>query len=313
MQPGVERVRVPWGGHEVVADVHLRDEAGPPVLFLHGILTSTAVVRDLFDDPDRASWISVSLPGHQPGRLARGTPAAAVDAEFVAAFVEAAVEAVVGRRRVVAVGWSTGGFAALNLAIRRPERVAAVASLAGFASGRRIVGSVAWLTWLAGAAGVGGLVRGGLWAGGRLPWLHHLVLATGAADGRAARLIDPDTRLRLWREFAGHDPAALVCMLAALRFGRALPPTSSSGSAAPTPTPTPTARAAALATRPSAFASASIFFSFDASVCSAGIYVYGGMEIGRGGRGSHADGKSGDKGRGSAEGSKSGSGSERRY
>jgi pimeloyl-ACP methyl ester carboxylesterase len=68
MQPGVERVRVPWGGHEVVADVHLRDEAGPPVLFLHGILTSTAVVRDLFDDPDRASWISVSLPGHQPGR-----------------------------------------------------------------------------------------------------------------------------------------------------------------------------------------------------------------------------------------------------
>jgi pimeloyl-ACP methyl ester carboxylesterase len=217
MQPGVERVRVPWGGHEVVADVHLRDEAGPPVLFLHGILTSTAVVRDLFDDPDRASWISVSLPGHQPGRLARGTPAAAVDAEFVAAFVEAAVEAVVGRRRVVAVGWSTGGFAALNLAIRRPERVAAVASLAGFASGRHIVGSVAWLTWLAGAAGVGGLVRGGLWAGGRLPWLHHLVLATGAADGRAARLIDPDTRLRLWREFAGHDPAALVCMLAALR------------------------------------------------------------------------------------------------
>jgi pimeloyl-ACP methyl ester carboxylesterase len=217
MQPGVERVRVPCGGHEVVADVHVRDDTGPPVLFLHGILTSTAVVRDLFDDPAGASWVSVSLPGHQPGRLARGTPAAALDAEFFAEFVDAALAAVVGRRRVVAVGWSTGGFAALNLAIRRPERVAAVASLAGFASGTRVVGSVAWLTWLASAAPSAALVRGGLWAGSRMPWLHDLILGTAAGDCTAARTIDAGTRGRLWREFAGHDPAALASVLASLR------------------------------------------------------------------------------------------------
>lgn len=217
MQPGVERVRVPCGGHEVVADVHVRDDAQPPVLFLHGILTSTAVVRDLFDDPAGASWVSVSLPGHQPGRLACGTPAAALDAEFFAEFVDAALAAVLGRRRVVAVGWSTGGFAALNLAIRRPERVAAVASLAGFASGTRVVGSVAWLTWLASAAPSAALVRGGLWAGGRMPWLHDLILATAAGDCTAGRTIDAGTRGRLWREFAGHDPASLASVLASLR------------------------------------------------------------------------------------------------
>lgn len=217
MQPGVERVRVPYRGHEVVADVHLRDDARPPVLCLHGILTSTAVVRDLFADPDEASWISVSLPGHQPGRLAPDTPPAAIDAEFFAGFVDAAVAAIVGRRRVVAVGWSTGGFAALNLAIRRPERVAAVASLAGFASGSRVAGSVAWLAWLAGAAPGAALVRGGLWMAGRMPWLHDLVLAGCAADRTAARALDADIRTRLWGEFAGHDPAALVVVLAALR------------------------------------------------------------------------------------------------
>jgi pimeloyl-ACP methyl ester carboxylesterase len=217
MQPGVERVRVPYRGHEVVADVHLRDDARPPVLFLHGILTSTSVVRDLFVDPDEASWISVSLPGHHPGRLASGTPTAALDAEFFAGFIEAAVAAAVGRRRVVAVGWSTGGFAALNLAIRRPERVAAVASLAGFASGTRVVGSVAWLAWLARAAPGAALVRGGLWLGRRMPWLHGLALATCTADWTAARAIDAGARARLWGEFTGHDPVTLATVLAALR------------------------------------------------------------------------------------------------
>lgn len=217
MQPGVERVRVPCGGHEVVADVHLRDDGRPPVLFLHGMLTSTAVVRALFDDPAAASWMSVSLPGHQPGRLAPGTSPAAIDADFFAEYVEAALATVVGRRRVVAVGWSTGGFAALNLAIRRPDRVMAVASLAGFASGARVVGSVGWLAWLAGAAPGAALVRGGLWMGGRLPWLHDLVVATCAADWTTARMIDTDTRTRLWREFADHDPVALASVLAALR------------------------------------------------------------------------------------------------
>lgn len=217
MQPGVERVRVPYQGHEVVADVHLRDDGHPPVLFLHGIMTSTTLVRDLFDDPDEASWISVSLPGHQPGRLAAGTQPVMLDAECFAAFVEATLAAVLGRRRVVAVGWSTGGFAALNLAIRRPERVAAVASLAGFASGRHVRGSIAWLAWLARAAPGAALVRRGLWAGGRVPWLHDLVLDTCVADGKAARTIAADTRLSLWREFAAHDPAALATVLAALR------------------------------------------------------------------------------------------------
>lgn len=216
MQPGVERVLVTVGGHEVAADVHLRAAGRPPVLFLHGMLTTTGIARQLFEDPDAESWVSVSLPGHHPGRLAPGTPPAAIDADLFADMIEAALDRAVGDRRVVAVGWSTGGFAAVNLAARRPQRVAAVASLAGFASGRRITGSIGWLGWLARGAVGAAAVRGGLWTGGRVPWLHDTILGTCAADVAAAMALDPESLADLHRGFAAHDPAALTTVLAAV-------------------------------------------------------------------------------------------------
>jgi len=216
MQPGIERVAVTVGGHQIVVDSQLRADGPTPVLFLHGLLTSCHIVRRLFDAPDSESWVSVSLPGHHPGRLATGTAPESLDADLFADLVDAALERVLGGRNVVATGWSTGGFAALNLAIRKPARVAAVASFAGFASGQRISGSIAWLAWLARRPAGKPLVRGGLWAGGRMPWLHNMFLRTAAADSAAARGIDRETLADLGREFSLHDPVALTTVLSAL-------------------------------------------------------------------------------------------------
>lgn len=212
MQPSVERVLVQSGGHLVAADVHLVESARMPVVFFHGILTSTGLAPLLFANPAAESWIALSLPGHHPGRLAPGTPVAAIDAELFASLAEAALARIVGDRLVIAAGWSVGGFAALNLAIRRPRRVAAVASLAGFASGRGITGSVAWLAWLARGA-LGGLgLRAGLRAGGRLAWLHDaIVRSTAASNLPSSALLEG-----MHAEFTRHDPAAISSVLAAL-------------------------------------------------------------------------------------------------
>ena len=190
MQPGVERVLVPVHGHVVAAE--------------------------LFDHPQNESWIALSLPGHSPGHLAAGTRPETIDARLFADLAEAALAAVVGMRPVIVVGWSTGGFAALALAARHPQRVAAVASLAGFAKGSRITGSIAWLAWLArGAIGAAAL-RSGLWLAGRLPWLHHAIVRSCAADRRAALAVSSDQLGGLHQEFASHDPVDLTVVLAAL-------------------------------------------------------------------------------------------------
>lgn len=216
LQPDVERMLVPVRGHVVAVDAHLRDDPRPPVAFAHGLLTSVATAPLLFTDPARESWISVSLPGHRPGHLAAGTRPAAIDADLVADLMAGALDAVVGSRPVIAVGWSTGGFAALALAARHPGRVAGVASLAGFARGRSITGSIAWLAWLArGSLGAAAL-RAGLWAGGRVPGLHHAMVRSCAADRRAAATIPPAVLDQWQREFARHDPAELAVVLAAL-------------------------------------------------------------------------------------------------
>lgn len=201
-------------GHVVAADVHLRADGRPPVLFLHGILATLELAPELFVAPEAESWIALSLPGHAPGRLPPGRPPR-IDADLFGRLVDAALERLVGDTAVIATGWSTGGFAALALAIRHPRRVAAVASLAGFARGR-LAGSIGWLTWLAegrlGAPALGA----GLAVVARAPALQRLFLRTAAADGRAVAAAPRRVIRRLEAAFAAHDPRALAVVLAAI-------------------------------------------------------------------------------------------------
>lgn len=215
--PEIRRERIAIDGHTVAADVHLLADGRPPVLFVHGILASIDLARELFVDPSAESWIALSLPGHHPGRLPDGAEGSVLDEALLARLYETALEHLVGSSRVIASGWSTGGFAALNLAIRHPHRVAAVASLAGFASGRGIGGLMGWVVWLAGRPLGRRVVSAGLRMAAAWPWLHRTVLGLLAADGRASAWISPETARRMHAGFASHDPESLVRVLAALR------------------------------------------------------------------------------------------------
>lgn len=215
--PAIRRERIAIDGHTVAADVHLLADGRPPVVFVHGILASIDLATELFTNPSAESWIALSLPGHHPGRLPDGTEASVLDEELFARLYESALEQLVGPRRVIASGWSTGGFAALNLAIRHPHRVAAVASLAGFASGRGIGGMMGWVVWLAGRPLGRRAVSVGLRMAAAWPWIHRTVLGLLAADARASAWISPEIARRMHVAFASHDPESLVRVLAAIR------------------------------------------------------------------------------------------------
>jgi pimeloyl-ACP methyl ester carboxylesterase len=214
--PALQRVIVSVGDHTVGADLHLlAADSRPPVVFIHGIMASLGLAAELFAAPDRESWIALSLPGHHPGGFSPGLRPGAIDAALFGEIVESALERLVGGRRVIAVGWSAGGFAAVNLAIRHPRRVAAVASLAGFASGR-LTGIIGWMQWLAGQPGGREILRRLLAAGGRLPALHDAIVRLCAADRAAGAALSAPVLSSMRRDFARHDPAAIAMLLAAL-------------------------------------------------------------------------------------------------
>ncbi len=200
-------------GHTVAAEVCLRDnDPRPPVVFVPGVLTTPAIGDQLRAAvPDR-SWIGVSLPGHAPGGFGPAGPPR-ITAESFSAPLENILGELLAARPVVVVGWSLGGFSALALAVHHPERVAAVASLAGIARGgvRGITGKIARLARIP-------VIRWGVASGLRLagswPRLHRFVAEACTANTKGfipeAMLADMHAAYRL------HDPRSTAAVMAAV-------------------------------------------------------------------------------------------------
>jgi len=213
----LERRLLAVDGHTVAVTGHLLDDGRAPVVFLHGVLTTTELVGELFDDPAAESWLAVSLPGHAAGSFAAGTTAAEITPELYVRLTATAIRAIVGSRPVILVGWSLGGFTALALAASGSANVAAVASLAGF--GRPSFSGLVWiLTGCSRLPVTRRLVAFGLWLAGRRPLMFRLLSLLTAHDLAACRT--PAARAairRVWRRFRRHDPESLRRVLASLR------------------------------------------------------------------------------------------------
>jgi pimeloyl-ACP methyl ester carboxylesterase len=121
--------------------VSLNPEAqGVPVILLHGITASV-----YFWSPDlvapfmgRGPCYALSLPGHHPATFPRPWREAALTGGSIARVLTTAIRELVGDQPVMLVGHSTGGFAALAIAVHTPEIAHSVLSIAGFAHGRWI-------------------------------------------------------------------------------------------------------------------------------------------------------------------------------
>ncbi len=116
---------------------HLAQDDEPALVFIHGVLASLNFWRNCvpasFQD-DRA-WYSLSLPAHHPSTVPADFSADQVDEDWFFRVTNGALEGLLGAKKAIVIGHSTGGFSALNLAIHQAPNVAGIVSIAGFHSG----------------------------------------------------------------------------------------------------------------------------------------------------------------------------------
>lgn len=127
------------GAHRVAVLCGNSFATGTPLVFLHGIAGSVHFWPALLPPSvrDHRRWYSVGLPGHFPGEVSKPNGSNdEISAEAFAELLATVIRKISPTQPVALIGYSTGGFAALNLAARSPELVAAVLCVSGFAVGK---------------------------------------------------------------------------------------------------------------------------------------------------------------------------------
>ena len=143
-------------GHRLAAVLTHSGNSDLPVFFLHGIggsiyfwtLEETSLFHDL------GSCYSLSLPGHFPAIFPQNFAASCLTTELIARLLSRAIQTIVGNKKVLLVGHSTGGFAALCTAIYAPEIVTGIVSIAGFSKGQW-TGALGFCQWLVRQGSIG--------------------------------------------------------------------------------------------------------------------------------------------------------------
>jgi len=116
---------------------HLARHEQPSIVFIHGVLASVNFWLDCVPPSfkkDRA-WYSLSLPAHHPSIVPKDFSPDQVNEQWLFRLMNGALEELLGEKKAIIIGHSTGGFVALNLAIHQAPNVIGIVSVAGFHSG----------------------------------------------------------------------------------------------------------------------------------------------------------------------------------
>ncbi|OUL25493.1 hypothetical protein BV372_27865 [Nostoc sp. T09] len=143
------------GEHRLIALGANQNQLGIPIIFLHGITLSAnfwtpnlpPIVRE------NLPWYSLSLPGHYPDFYQPEL----LTADMLADILMSAIQKLVGKQPVALVGYSTGGFAALNLAAHFPNQIKGIFCISGFSQGQW-QGLLGWLQRLSQSGAMGKLL-----------------------------------------------------------------------------------------------------------------------------------------------------------
>lgn len=116
---------------------HLVRQEQPSVVFIHGVLASVNFWLDCVPPSfkDNRNWYSLSLPAHHPSTVPQYFAPEQVNEQWFFRVMNGALKELLGEKKAILVGHSTGGFSALNLAIHQAPNVIGIVSIAGFHSG----------------------------------------------------------------------------------------------------------------------------------------------------------------------------------
>ncbi|MBF0237160.1 MAG: alpha/beta hydrolase [SAR324 cluster bacterium] len=118
---------------------HLLSHGNQPIIvFIHGVLASINFWRDCVPPSfkeDRV-WYSLSLPAHHPSTVPQDFKPEQVNDQWFFNLMNGALKELLGDKKAIIVGHSTGGFSAINLAIHQAPNVMGIISVAGFHSGK---------------------------------------------------------------------------------------------------------------------------------------------------------------------------------
>lgn len=128
-----------YDNHLISYIAHPTDKAaGLPIFFIHGLTASVhfweaALFPEIREGHD---WYSLSLPLHYPSSYRGELSPESLTEDGFAALYDALIRSIAPQGKVILVGYSVGGFAALNYAAKYPEKVDRVVSIGGFLTGK---------------------------------------------------------------------------------------------------------------------------------------------------------------------------------
>ncbi len=170
-------------GHRLAVTLTHPGDPDMPVVLLHGIGGSISFWTPELTAPfhQLGACYSLSLPGHRPAVFPKDFPDDCLTAELIARLISSAIQKTIGNRKVLVVGHSTGGFAALSTAIYHPEVVAGIVSIAGFSRGQW-TGALGFNQWLVRQGSIGRAMFKAIYRLGRYPKLFRMFWHVYAHD-----------------------------------------------------------------------------------------------------------------------------------
>ena len=124
-------------GHQLAVLAVNENIDEPAIIFIPGVMAPVNFWLSCLPESVRENrrWYSISLPGHHPSTVPADYKPQGVDEDWFNRLYQTVIKQLVGTEKVIVVGHSTGGFAALNLAANNFDQLLGVVSVAGFYQG----------------------------------------------------------------------------------------------------------------------------------------------------------------------------------